>query len=62
VVALLAMEQLGLAAQFALWVVLILVGALALAVALAFGLGCRELARDLVVEFFRREETGAAHK
>lgn len=63
VVALLAIEQLGLAAQFALWVVLILVGAVALAVALAFGMGCREIARDLVIEFFRKEESrGASHK
>lgn len=57
VVALMAMEQLGLAAQFALWLVLIPIGAAALAFALAFGLGCREMARDLVIELFRKEES-----
>lgn len=56
VVAFMAMEQLGLAAQFALWLVLIPTGAAALAFALAFGLGCREMARDLVVELFRKDE------
>lgn len=59
-VLLLAVEQLGLAAQFALWIILILVGAGTFAVALAFGLGCKEMARDLVIEFFRKEETGGA--
>lgn len=58
VVSLLAVEQLGLAVQFALWLILILVGAVATAVALAFGLGCRDMARDLVIEFFRKEEPG----
>lgn len=62
VVAVLAIEQLGMAAQFALWLVLILVGAVALAFALAFGLGCRDMARDLVIEFFRKEEAGSAAK
>jgi len=62
VVALMAMEQLGLAAQFALWLVLIPVGAAAFAFALAFGLGCREMARDLVIEFFRKEETAGPSK
>ena len=63
VVSLLAMEQLGLAAQFALWLVLVLVGAAAFAFALAFGLGCKEMARDLVIEFFRKEESGGkSHK
>ncbi|MCI0404557.1 MAG: hypothetical protein L0Z48_02165 [candidate division Zixibacteria bacterium] len=62
VVALLAMEQLGLAAQFALWLVLIPVGAAALAFALAFGLGCRQIARDLVIEFFRKEESSGPAK
>ncbi|MGH8003162.1 MAG: mechanosensitive ion channel family protein [Limisphaerales bacterium] len=57
VVSLLAIEQLGLAAQFALWLVLIPVGAVATAFALAFGLGCQDMARDLVIEFFRKEET-----
>ncbi|MCI0330466.1 MAG: hypothetical protein L0196_05875 [candidate division Zixibacteria bacterium] len=63
VVGLMAMEQLGLAAQFALWLVLVLVGAVAVAFALAFGLGCQDMARDLVIEFFRREEGGGqSHK
>lgn len=61
-VAFMAMEQLGLAAQFALWLVLIPVGAAAFAFALAFGLGCREMARDLVIELFRKEESSAPSK
>ncbi len=59
-VLLLAVEQLGLAAQFVLWLVLILAGAAAFAFALAFGLGCKDLARDLVVEFFKPEGPGGS--
>jgi len=50
---LLALEQLGFAAQFAMAVGLILMGAAGVAVALAFGLGCRDLARDFVVEYLK---------
>lgn len=53
---LLALEQLGFAAQFVMTVGLLAVGALALALGLAFGLGCRDLARDFVVEFLRSLE------
>ncbi|HTR97241.1 MAG TPA: hypothetical protein VMH61_05015 [Candidatus Acidoferrales bacterium] len=51
--ALLALEQLGFAAQFVMAVGIAVVAAAALGVALAFGLGCRELARDFVVEYLR---------
>ncbi len=51
--ALLALEQLGFAAQFVMAVGVVAVGAAGLGLALAFGLGCRELARDFVVEYLR---------
>ncbi|MBI5838034.1 MAG: hypothetical protein HZB25_12420 [Candidatus Eisenbacteria bacterium] len=50
---LLALEQLGLAAQLVVGVGLILVAAVGLAAGLAFGLGCRDLARDLLIEYLR---------
>ena len=50
---LLALEQLGLAAQFIVALGITVIGAVGLAVALAFGLGCRELARDFIVEYLR---------
>ena len=50
---LLALEQLGLAAQFIIALGLTVVAAVALAVGLAFGLGCRDLARDFIVEYLR---------
>jgi hypothetical protein len=56
-VALLALEQLGLAAQLVVAVGVAAVGAAGLALALAFGLGCRDLARDLVVEYLRASES-----
>jgi hypothetical protein len=54
--ALLALEQLGLAAQLVLAVGIAGVGSVGLGLALAFGLGCRDLARDLVVEYLRASE------
>ena len=53
---LLALEQLGLAAQLVMAVGIAAVGAVGLALALAFGLGCRDLARDLVVEYLRASD------
>lgn len=58
-VVLLALEQLGFAAQFVMALGVTTVAAAGLAVGLAFGLGCRELARDFVVEYLRSlEEEG----
>ena len=54
--ALLALEQLGLAAQFIVALGVTAVAALGLALGLAFGLGCRDLARDFVVEYLRSLE------
>ena len=51
--ALIAVEQLGLAAQFVMALGVVAVGAVGLGLALAFGLGCRELARDFVIEYLR---------
>lgn len=50
---LVALEQLGFAAQFVMWLAIVAAGAAGLALALAFGLGCRELARDFIVEYLR---------
>jgi hypothetical protein len=57
IVILLALEQLGLAAQLVIAVGVTAVGAAGLALALAFGLGCRDLARDLIVEYLRASES-----
>jgi hypothetical protein len=51
--ALLALEQLGFAAQFVIALGIVAASAAGLALALAFGLGCRDLARDFVVEYLR---------
>ncbi len=51
--ALLALEQLGFAAQFVMAVGVVAVAAAGLGLALAFGLGCRDLARDFLVEYVR---------
>ncbi len=53
---LLALEQLGFAAQFVMGLGLVAAAAIGLGVALAFGLGCRDLARDLVIEYLRSLE------
>jgi len=53
---LIALEQLGFAAQFVMWIGIVAVGAIAFAIALAFGLGCRDLARDFLVEYLRSLE------
>ena len=59
---LLALEQLGLAAQLVMAVGIAAVGAVGLALALAFGLGCRDLARDLVVEYLRAADHEAPNE
>jgi hypothetical protein len=51
--ALVALEQLGFAAQFVMAIGVVAAGATGLGLALAFGLGCRELARDFLVEYLR---------
>ena len=55
---LIALDQLGLAAHLVLAVAIALVSAGGLALALAFGLGCRDLARDLIVEYLRASDEG----
>ena len=50
---LLAIEQLGFAVQFVMAIGLVIAAAAGLALALAFGLGCRELARDFLIEYLR---------
>lgn len=53
---LVALEQLGLAAQFIMALTITTIAVVGLAAAMAFGLGCRELARDFVVEYLRSLE------
>lgn len=48
-----ALEQLGFAAHFVTALGLVLAGTLGLTLALAIGLGCRELARDFVIEYLK---------
>ena len=51
--ALMALDQLGFAAQFVMAIGVVAVAAAGLGLALAFGLGCRDFARDFVVEYLR---------
>lgn len=54
--ALVALEQLGFAAQFVMAIGIVAVATTGLGLALAFGLGCRDLARDFLVEYLRSLE------
>ena len=54
---LIALDQLGFAAQFVMAIGVIAVGSVGLAAGLAFGLGCRDLSRDFVIEYLRSLET-----
>jgi len=54
---LVALEQLGFAAQFIMAIGIAAAASLALAIGLAFGLGCRDLARDFVIEYLRSLES-----
>jgi hypothetical protein len=57
-VVLISLDQLGLAAHLVLAIAIGAVFAVGLALALAFGLGCRDLARDLIVEYLRASDEG----
>jgi hypothetical protein len=48
-----SLEPLGLVGRFLTTSVLILMGALGLAAAIAFGLGCKDLAREFVIELLK---------
>jgi hypothetical protein len=50
---LLAIEQLGFAVQFVMAIGVIIASGVSIALALAFGLGCRDLARDFLIEYLR---------
>jgi hypothetical protein len=53
---LLAIEQLGFAVQFVMAIGVVIASAAGLGLALAFGLGCRELVRDFLIEYLRTLE------
>lgn len=55
--ALFALEPLGLAGQVLGQAVLILLGGLSLGVGLAFGLGCKDLAREMLLELLKPDPT-----
>lgn len=59
---LVALEQLGFAAQFVMILGIVVVGLVVLGLALAFGLGCRDLVRDFVVEYFRSMEEDSSRR
>jgi hypothetical protein len=54
---LVALDQLGFAAQFVMALGIAAVASVGIAFGLAFGLGCRDLARDFVIEYLRSLET-----
>jgi hypothetical protein len=58
---LVALEQLGLAAEFIVSLAITATATLGLGLALAFGLGCRDLARDFVVEYLRSLDERHTH-
>ncbi len=51
-----SLEPLGLAGQFLTMSVLILIGVAGLAAAIAFGLGCKDLAREFVIELLKEDK------
>jgi hypothetical protein len=59
---LVALEQLGFAAQFVMAIGIAAIATAGLGLALAFGLGCRELARDFLVEYLRSLDTDDRRK
>ena len=51
-----SMEPLGLVGSFLTTLVLIVLGVLGLAAAIAFGLGCKDLAREFIIELLKKED------
>ena len=51
-----SLEPLGLVGRFLTSTVLILMGMLGLAAAIAFGLGCKDLAREFIIELLKEDE------
>jgi hypothetical protein len=50
-----SLEQLGLAGQFLTLLVLIVFGTAGLAAALAFGMGCKDIAREFLIEMLKED-------
>jgi uncharacterized membrane protein YuzA (DUF378 family) len=50
-----SLEQLGLAGRFLTLAVYIVLGTAGLAAALAFGLGCKDLAREFLIELLKED-------
>jgi hypothetical protein len=53
-----SLEPLGLVGRFLTITVLIILGVIGLAAAIAFGLGCKDLAREFVIELLKENEEG----
>lgn len=51
-----SIEPLGLVGSFLTTLVLVALGAVGLAAAIAFGLGCKDLAREFIIELLKKEE------
>jgi hypothetical protein len=51
-----SLEPLGLAGRLVTTILLIAIGAAGLATAMAFGLGCKDLAREFVIELLKEDE------
>ncbi len=51
-----SLEPLGLVGQFLTTAVFIVLGVMGLAVAIAFGLGCKDLAREFVIELLKEDK------
>jgi hypothetical protein len=56
VAAMFSLQQLGLVGKFVTTLVLILLGTLGLASAMAFGLGCKDLAREFLIELLKEDK------
>lgn len=56
VAAMFSLQQLGMVGQFLTQLVLIILGTLGLASAIAFGLGCKDLAREFLIELLKEDK------
>lgn len=52
-----ALEPLGLVGRFLTIAVFMILGVIGIAVALAFGLGCKDLAREFIIELLKNNSS-----